>query len=198
MEERKSGWNAGDAMAENFRPRLALYHASARGTGCAVKIELHPAHGQKDGCFMLTAASQSVVGDRTGAAPKFARFDWENSITVKLDFADLCQFLQVFRGESESIGDGRGLFHTSQAATTKICLRHIVDPVPGYLLDLFRTPRGRAEIRAHFMFSPSEAQGLRCVIEGSMCYVCFGIPMVIPRNVPASGTVRKETDDAAA
>lgn len=37
--------------APGFRPRLALYHANAKGTGCAIKMELHPAHGATDGSW---------------------------------------------------------------------------------------------------------------------------------------------------
>ena len=81
-----------------YRPKLALYHPNARGTGSAVRLELLPATDDAEGCIMLTIAGQSAVGDRRAPTPTYARFDWENKIVVKLGFTDLCQMLQVFRG----------------------------------------------------------------------------------------------------
>lgn len=196
MDEKMQEQN--DAGTAQYRPRLALYHANPRGTGCAITINLHPAHDFKGGCIMLNAAAQCAVGGKNGGKTEFNRFDWQNAVTVKLDFDDLCQFLQVFRGESESICEGRGLFHTSSAATAKIGLRHIVEPLSGYVLDIYRTPRGGTETHVRFMFTPSEAAGLCCAIESSMLYVCFGLPVVLPQERAAAGTARKGSDDAAA
>ena len=66
-----------------YRPRLALYHPNARGTGSAVRLELLPATDDAEGCIMLTIAGQSAVGDRRAPTPTYARFDWENKIVVK-------------------------------------------------------------------------------------------------------------------
>lgn len=183
-----------------FRPCLRMYHANPKGTGCAVKMELHPAHDDVDGSIMLTLANQMTVGGVQGAARVFATFDWMNSICVKLDFSDLCKMLQVLRGECESIDEGRGLFHSAPTGTKKISFRHLLDPVTGYSLDVTSSAcRGGAESHAHFLFSDSEALGLCESISGSMSIVSFGIPVVIPhdtsayvaecrraRNVPAS------------
>ena len=114
-----------------YRPKLAFYHASPKGTGCAATLELHPAHDDVDGSIWLCAANQMTIGNRMGPNPTFPRFDWENRICVKLDFNDLCAMLQVFRGECESLEDGRGLFHQSPRGTTKIVLAHSVEPKQG-------------------------------------------------------------------
>ena len=95
----------------SFRPKLAFYHANARGTGGALQLELHPAHDDTDGSIMATFATQLTIGDRLGAVPVYPRFDWEGAITVKLDFTDISKMLQVFRGECEAPEDGRGHFH---------------------------------------------------------------------------------------
>ena len=169
-----------------FRPQLAIYHPNGKGTGGAAKLDLHPAHDDTEGSLMLRIANQSAIGGQAGGVQQFARFDWENAITVKLGFADLCAILQVFNGECESLGDGRGLYHRTARASTKIVLRHLVDPRPCYSLELYRTiTADGSEARAHLLISSAEAEGLRAAILGSMAVVCFGIPTVIPRDTTA-------------
>jgi len=46
-----------------FRPSFRFYHANPKGTGSAVKMNLHPAHDDEDGCIMLTIANQKTVGN---------------------------------------------------------------------------------------------------------------------------------------
>ena len=167
---------------QQYRPRLMFYHANARGAGCALQLELHPAHDNTDGSIWLCAANQMTVGDRRGPEPTYARFDWEHKITVKLDFMDLSKILQVFRGETESLEGGKGLIHNSPTATTRILLRHITDPIQGYSFELYRSAKTGEDERTHFLFLPSEALGLSEAIAGSMSVISFGIPMVINRN----------------
>ncbi|MBR4893727.1 MAG: hypothetical protein IKZ36_00840, partial [Kiritimatiellae bacterium] len=90
----------------NFRPKFSLYHANAKGTGCALKMEMHPALGDADGYFMVGLAGQLTVGDRRGSEPVYPTFDWNNAMYVKLDFSDITKILEVFRGMTESIDDG--------------------------------------------------------------------------------------------
>ena len=182
-----------------FRPKLAFYHATPKGTGCAATLELHPAHDDTDGCIMLCAANQMTIGNRMGPNPTFPHFDWENRICVKLDFNDLCAMLQVLRGECETINGDYGLYHRTAKATTKIQLRHLVDPVSGYSLELYKTPAGGSEeTRAHLLLSPAEALGLCESIAGSMYLVSFGIPMLVPHNTTAYRREAREVRDVAA
>ena len=182
-----------------YRPKLAFYHANAKGTGCAATLELHPAHDSVDGSIMLCVANQMTVGNRMGPNPTFPRFDWENRICVKLDFNDLCAMLQVFRGECETLNGDHGLFHRTARASTKIQLRHLVEPVSGYSLELYRTPAGgRDEVRAHLLFSPAEALGLCEAIAGSMALVAFGIPMLISHDTSAYEAENREFRHASA
>ena len=161
------------------RPTLTMYHPNGKGTGSAIMIELHPAHDDTAGSIMATIATQLTIGDRLGAVPVYPRFDWEGAITVKLDFTDISKMLQVFRGECESLEDGRGLFHKSTRGTTKIILRHIVEPINGYMLEVYRKTDSE-DSNARIFLSPYEALGLATAIESSMGVICFGIPMVIP------------------
>lgn len=186
----------------SFRPKLAFYHANARGTGGALQLELHPAHDDTDGSIMATFATQLTIGDRLGAVPVYPRFDWEGAITVKLDFTDISKMLQVFRGECESIGDGQGLFHRAGCGQTRITLRHLVEPIVGYSLDLYRTLPGGQETSSRFFFSPAEALGLTEAVCGSMAVICFGIPMAqtasAERAESAAPRRGKEAVDVAA
>ena len=165
--------------AVRYRPNLCFYHANQKGTGSAVKMNLHPAHDNVDGCIMMSIANQRTVGDRNGPTPTFPTFDWEGAIHVKLDFGDLTQVLQVFRGECESINDGKGLFHRSAKASTSIRLAHRLEPVPGYVLDVCRKQNGGGadETRAWMLFGDAEALGLQEAIAGSMYLISFGIPI---------------------
>lgn len=181
--------NGNEKISENreFRPQFALYHANAKGTGCAMKMDLHPAHDAKDGCIMLSLASQKTVGQRGGERPVFATFDWENRICVKLDFADICRMLQVLRGECESIDDGKGLYHRSPRHTTRIVLRHMLEPVQGYSLEVYRSSPGGADDdrSARIILSAAEAMGIGIAFENSIGVICFGIPKVIPHDTSA-------------
>jgi len=185
--------------AQAYRPKLTFYHANQRGTGGAVSMDLHPAHDNKDGCIMMRIANQMTIGDRRGPNPTFPRFDWENAIVIKLAFDDLCQMLQVFRGECESIGDGKGLIHATAKATTSIRLRHLLEPVTGYSLEVYRAPRsGGEETRAHILFNHAEALGLCESIAGSMSVISFGLPVVLPHDTSAYEAEQKEFRDVAA
>ena len=182
-----------------FRPKLAFYHANAKGTGCAATLELHPAHDDTDGSIMMSVANQMTIGNRMGPNPTFPRFDWENRICVKLDFNDLCAMLQVFRGECESINGEHGLIHRSPSGLTHIHLRHLVEPVCGYSLEIFRTPAGGGEgMQARIMLSPAEALGICESIAGSMYLVSFGIPMLVPHDTAAYRSQAREVRNAAA
>lgn len=182
-----------------YRPKLTFYHPTAKGTGCAATWALHPAHDDTDGSIWLRVANQMTVGNRMGPNPTYPRFDWENPICVKLDFSDLCAFLQVFRGECESINGDHGLYHRSASGSTSIRLRHMIDPVSGYSLELYRMPAGGGEeMRARMLLTPTEALGLSEAIAGALYLVGFGIPMLVPHDTSAYRAQTKEVRNAAA
>jgi len=183
-----------------YRPNLCFYHANPKGTGSAAQMNLHPAHDDMDGCIMLTMANQMTVGNRLGPEPTFSRFDWENAMTVKLDFSDLTQILQVLRGECESLGEGKGLYHLSARGSAIIRLSHLVDPVVGYMLDISRKPVGGGDVenRARMLLSPAEALGLCETIAGSLYLISFGIPMLLPHETAIYRAETREAFDASA
>lgn len=168
----------------NHLPALALYHANAKGTGCAVKMTLHPATVDAsgittDGCIELTAANQMTIGNHLGPNPTFPKFDWENAIKVRLDFSDLCLMLQVFRGETESVNDENGIYKRTAAGLKVVKLLHIIDPISGYMLELYETTNGGEELRAHFLMKSAEALGILEAIAGSMYLIAFGVPTLM-------------------
>ena len=182
-----------------FRPKLSFFHPNGKGTGGMVSFELHPAHGDEEGSVWVCFANQLTVGDRRAPNPTYPRFDWENTICVKLGFLDLCQFLQVLRGECETINGDRGTLHRSPSGLTRIQLRHLVEPVQGYSLELYKTPaNGGEETRAHMLLNPAEALGLCESIAGSLYLVSFGIPMLVPHDTAAYRRETREAQNAAA
>jgi len=181
-----------------YRPSLTFYHASPRGTGSALKMALHPAHDDTDGCIMATFANQATVGGGRGPERTFSRFDWETTVCVKLDFADLCKILQVFRGECESLEDGKGLYHRSPSGSVKIQLSHHVDPVAGYSFSVSKTLADASERRVQIFFTPWEALGLCEAITSQLGVICFGIPMLVAHDTTAYRREAKEARDAVA
>lgn len=171
-----------------FRPQFALYHANAKGTGCAVKLELVPAdvddNGNNiDGYIKMRLANQTSIGSRRGPNPTYPTFGWDDAIEVKFDFNDLCKILQVFRGECESIDDGEGLFHLDNTGRYHITMRHLVDPVTRYSLEVFHTDSsGQNDGYFRFFFTPAESCGLCEAIADVMGTIVFGMPIVIPRK----------------
>lgn len=178
--------NETNTTQRKFRPKFALYKPNGKGTGCAAKMELHPAHDDTDGSIWATFANQLTIGDMRAPNPSYPRFDWEHAICVKLDFQDLTRILQVFRGECEAIGEGKGLYHSSPKGATIIGLRHHVEPANGYTFDLHRSVgQGSSDMHARITLAPNEAMGLCAAIEQALGVICFGIPTVIERDVSA-------------
>ena len=169
------------AMSEGCsvnHPCLRLYHPNARGTGCAMALALRPADSTQSGFISVSIANQMTVGNPTGDNPTYPTFDWENRVDVVLDFNDICEILQVLRGETESIRDGRGIFHKYKDCYQKIQMRHLIDPVCGYSFEVIDTPaNGGEEKRVHILLSPAESLGICESIAGSMYLITFGMPM---------------------
>jgi hypothetical protein len=204
MQENNAFADAGARQGEaaqgirRFRPKLTFYHPKPSGNGSAIELELHPAHDDTDGSIWARMARQISVGDRTGNVPVYPRFGWEEAITVKLDFSDLAQMMMVFRGECESLADGKGLLHSSPKGITRIALRHVVEQFQGYSLEFYRTS-GKNEYSSRIFLSPYEACGLAAAIENSFGVICFGIPMVIQRDTAAyRSAARKIANEPAA
>lgn len=183
-----------------YRPKFTLYKANPNGNGSAVQFELHPAHDDVDGSIFMTLACQKTVGNARGPNPTYSTFSWDASMTVKLDFNDLTQILQVFRGETESVNGERGLYHLSYGVATTIKFRHVVEGSGGYALELYRNTKGRPDDDrcGFFFFTSAEALGISAAIENSLGVICFGIPRVIPHDTTEYRRGAKEMRNASA
>jgi len=94
--------------------RIVLYHPNSKGSGAATRLEpkIIQGNGERHTCFFLEMASQKTVASKEANNTVPATFDWENKITVKLGFEDICHFLAVLEGKADRVGGKRdGLFH---------------------------------------------------------------------------------------
>lgn len=186
----------GATKTRNYRPALSIYHANGKGTGSAVRFEVVPAASGRDGAVFMTLAQQKSVasGSREHGNRQHATFDWQNRVTVKLNFDDLCRMIPVLRGITPGIAeDGKGLYHDSRSAVSTICLAFQTEPVRGHALDVSCRPKtgGGQPTRVRILFNAAEAFGLAVVLEQALGLVAFGIP----RNYP-SGAAAQVADNA--
>ena len=188
------------AQPRNFRPALALYHANGKGTGSAVRFEVTPAAGERDGAVYMKVAQQKSVatGSNEQGNRQHATFDWQNRVTVKLNFSDLCQMIPVFKGASPSIAEGKGLDHDSRSHVTMINLAFVTEPSRGHALEVSRRPKVGSEpaTRVRMLFNAAEAYGLGTVLEQALGLVAFGIPQEARPGTAPSPAPADADDDA--
>ncbi len=169
--------NETERTRKPFSDKLILYHASPRGTGSALALEprINRRVGERYNCIFLEMARQKTAPAANGQAGAPATFDWENKITVKLDFGDICEFLAVLEGRQERLGGKRdGLYHESGQANTLIRLqRH--ETGAGYVVGLSRKSKGSTEeaAKVNLLLSEPEALGLRVVLLGGLFAITF-------------------------
>ena len=158
-----------------FTHRLVIYHPNSAGTGAAMQLEPRVNRQEADryNCFFLEMASQKTAASRNGGKPVPASFDWEHKLTVKLDFADICEMLAVLEGRVERLGGQKsGLFHQNGQASTVISLQRAEKG--GYYLGLSKK-RADAEavVRVNIVLSDAEAIGLRSVFQAGLFFITF-------------------------
>lgn len=175
MNEIINAWNGGASAA---RPGLTLTRANMKGTGSALRLELHPAKAGTSGHVMMAVAAQSSLpGTGTDGVPVPAGFDWAHSLRVDLGLADIGHILEVMCGMAESVLDGKGIFHASRTGSTIIQFAHQIEPVLGYVLNIFSRAKGEErEERRYYFMSPNECFALMMAIENSLGAVAFGVP----------------------
>jgi len=184
----------GDKSFRNYRPRLSLYHANGKGTGSAARFEVVPASSDQAGVVYLTLAQQKSIATMDDQGKRqYATFDWQNRVTVKLNFSDLCQMLLIFRGQATVIADGKGLYHDSRNTTTIINLTRQTEPYAGLALEVSRRSKIESEpaVRIRIMFKDSETFGIGAVLEQSLGIIAFGIPKEISYT---TATIRPEVE----
>jgi hypothetical protein len=167
--------------------RLTFYHPNSKGTGTAVQLELRVNREGEVGydCFFLEMARQNSA-QRGADGRMAATFDWNQKVTVKLSFLDVCELLSVLEGHADHAGGQRdGLYHDSGKHSTIITLKRNTEPA-GCLLGISRKEKeGNQVVRGQILLSPSEAIGLTHVFQASLFYLAFRASLAATEPAPA-------------
>lgn len=146
-------------MAAPVTQYLELRHPNAKGTGTALRIAYVRELGQKARTLTVAIAPQSCDGN----------FAWACGVSYALDFLDAAHVLQVFRGECESIHDGKGLFQKTADANNVFQLNHDISATFGYAVEIRNSFTDSRDInRGRFVLTPAESLGLCEAIGGMM------------------------------
>jgi hypothetical protein len=158
-----------------YREKLSLYHPNSAGNGAAMQLEprLNRTDSDRYNCFFLEMAPQRSVASRKNDRLEPASFDWARKLTVKLDFADICEILAVFEGRVDKVGGQRnGLFHKSGNATTIISLQKAERG--GYFLGLSKKAANEeAATRVNMTLTDAEVVGLRTILQTGLFFITF-------------------------
>lgn len=158
------------------RGRLAFYHANSQGTGAAARLELrmNGRGEERYDCVFLEMARQKTLAAANQGQRTPATFDWENKVTVKLDFSDVCEILMILEGRRDRMGGARsGLYHQAAGASTIITLERN-EKQTGFFLGISRkTHDGKQVFKGQMLLSDGEALGLRCVLQTSLFFMAF-------------------------
>jgi hypothetical protein len=184
-DNRRANNNGGGTMSTETtattpsKPReekLVFYHPNSSGTGAALQLEPRFNRRESDryNCFFLDLATQKTAASGEGGRSVPATFDWEHKLTVKLDFADLCELLAVLEGKTDKAGGQRnGLYHDNGKACTIIAFQRSTEKA-GYLLSLSKKIKQDGQIvRANFVLSDAEALGLRAILQVGLFFLSF-------------------------
>jgi len=158
---------------------ICYYHPTLKNSGSAMRLEMRVNRPGEEwyNCFFLELASQKTALARDGEKRAAATFDWENKITVKLDFLDICEFLTVLEGKAAQVGGARGgLYHATRAGNTLISFKHDADKA-SFAVGLSRKLDGAEAQRLHIQLSQVEATGLRCILQYGLFMLNFGAEM---------------------
>ncbi len=156
--------------------KLAFYHPNAAGNGVALQCEPRVNRRESDryNCFFFEMAAQKTGAERDGDKRVMPTFDWANKLTVKLDFADICEMLMVLEGRQERVGGQKnGIYHDTDKANTIITLGKIPEK-NGYAFGLSRKDKGSGQLtRLNIGLSEAEALGLRTIVQAGLFFITF-------------------------
>lgn len=140
---------------------LKIFHPNAKGTGWVLKIS------------EMTTGTMFQIFPQGPSKGGFPSFDWEAGVSFVAEWRDLAKVLMVFRGECESLDDGKGVSYTSALGWSRLMLRHVIEPVHCYVMEVYEK-REDVENRGIFSLSPAEALGLSLIIEGVLHHTLIG------------------------
>lgn len=156
--------------------KLAFYHPNAAGNGVALQLEPRVNRREADryNCFFFEMAAQKTIPERVGDKRVMPTFDWANKLTVKMDFADICELLMVLEGRQERAGGSKnGIYHDSEKANTIITFSKIPEK-GGYAFGLSRKEKESGQlIRLNIGLSEAEALGLKTLMQVGLFFITF-------------------------
>lgn len=143
---------------------INIFHPNAKDMGSALKVR--------------TAYADTIlqIFPQKASDDEIPEYDVECPVGFVANWLDLADMLMVFRGEAESLGDGCGKLGMSSDCTaeeSRLMLRHIIDPVHCYSLEVCEK-RDNGERRGTFCLLPAEALGLSMIIEGVLHHALIG------------------------
>lgn len=155
-----------------YNGNLTFYHPNGRNKGAAARFELRlnrPGETSYD-CFFLEMAPQKTAGTRESSAT----FDWDNKITVKLGFMDICEFLSVMERQTKSVGGkNNSLYHQTNGASTLIGFK-ARDDGRGFWLGLSKKKKGdQSSSKVSLALSSIEAIGLKNIFQAGLFFMTF-------------------------
>lgn len=103
-----------------------------------------------------------------------SEFDWNNPLCAFLNFTETAQLLQVFRGECESINEGKGIYSKNPDGNSIVKLEHRFEPAMCYSLGIAQSIDG-ADAQAMFVMNNAEALGICEALSGVMKDIAFGL-----------------------
>jgi len=156
---------------KHYNGKVEFFHPKRTANGSAARFELRLNRAGEEGynCFFLEMANQKTARTRESNAT----FNWEQKITVKLGFFDVCHFLTVLEGKCVSVGGKKeALYHQNGGTSTLIGFK-VRPNNEGYFLGLSKK-NGSAQARKVSMaLSEVEATGLRHVFQAALFYMSF-------------------------
>lgn len=155
--------------------RLTFYHATAKGTGAALRLELRLNRGAEESynCVFLELARQKPVDSGQERRRSPGTFAWEEKATVKMGFTDVCEVLAVLDGRKDQAGGPRGLYHQNGKTNTVIAFKKSAER-EGYLLGISKkSSAGEQLFRGQIVLSDIEALGIRSVFQSTLFFMAF-------------------------
>ena len=141
---------------------LKIFRPNSKGTGSCLKFTQAT---DGDIAFQIFPQKPSKC--------ELPDFDWSRPVEFLADWRVFAEMLMVFRGECESLGDGMGWLRTHCAGWSRLMLRHVIEPVHCYMLEIHEKCND-VENHGVFHLSVAEALGLSLVFEGILNHALVG------------------------
>lgn len=148
---------------------ITLFHANAKGTGSLLRVELTPAVDGEHGFVTVGIVPQDSSVD-------YPTYDIVKELSIDLDPVECTQMIEVLRGVTESIEDGRGIFKREEGGGVVLEMSHVIDPVPGFHVVIKRRASvDTPEERLKFRLTTTEGWMLSIALERAVPAIAFGI-----------------------